>query len=84
VRVPVKYTAFDANTAQPGVMFGVGGELGIFPRVSVLAVGQLGLDGENGTNGGAIAGLRFQVMSGDIGRLRLVGNVHGEHILAGA
>jgi hypothetical protein len=131
VRVPVKYTAFDANTAQPGVMFSVGGELGIFPRVSVLATGQLGLDGENGTNGGAIAGVRFQLlpstwahlhlavsggylreswegpiydddtgkwnrgnpngdngmwfqaaMSGDIGRLRLVGNVHGEHIFA--
>ena len=131
VRVPVKYTAFDANTAQPGVMFSVGGELGIFPRVSVLATGQLGLDGENGTNGGAIAGVRFQAfpsawthlhlvmsagylreswegpvydddtgkwnpgnpngdngmwfqaaMSGDIGRLRLVGNVHGEHIFA--
>ncbi len=131
VTVPTKYTAFDGNTAQPGVMFAAGGELGLFPRVSVMALGELGLDGETGTNGGAIAGIRVQVLppawtrlhlalsagylreawegpvfdddtgkwnpgnphgdngmwiqaalSGDIGRLRLVGNVHGEHVFA--
>lgn len=131
VTVPTKYTAFDANTAQPGAMFSVGGELGILPHVSVMALGQLGVAGENGTGGGAIAGLRVQVLpsswkhlhltlsggylreswegpvfnddtgkwnpgnpngdngmwlqaaiSGDVGRLRLVGNVHGEHVFA--
>jgi hypothetical protein len=131
VTLPTKYTAFDANTAQPGVMFAVGGELGLFSHVSVMAVGELGVDGENGTNGGAVAGLRVQALpsswrhvhlvlsggylreswegpvydddngkwnpgnpngdngmwfqaaiSGDIGRLRLVGNVHGEHVFA--
>ncbi len=131
VTVPTRYTAFDANTAQPGVMLAVGGELGLFPHVSVMAVGQLGMDGEAGTNGGAVAGLRVQLLpsrfrhlhltlsggylreswegpiynddtgkwnpgnpngdngmwlqaaiSGDIGRLRLVGNVHGEHVFA--
>jgi hypothetical protein len=131
VTVPTKYAAFDANTAQPGVMFGVGGELGLFSHVSVMALGELGLDGENGTNGGAVAGLRVQAfpsswthlrlvlsggylreswegpvydddtgkwnagnpngdngmwlqvaLAGDIGRLRLVGNLHGEHVFA--
>jgi hypothetical protein len=131
VTVPTRYTAFDANTAQPGVMFAVGGELGLFPRVSVMALGELGVDGENGANGGAIAAIRVQVfpsswsqlhfvlsggylreswegpiydddtgkwspgnpngdngmwfqaaLSGDIGRLRLVGNFHGEHVFA--
>jgi hypothetical protein len=131
VRLPTKYTAFDANTAQPGVMFSVGGELGLFPHVSVMAMGQLGLDGENGTNGGVIAGIRVQVfpsswerlhlvvsggylreswegpvfdddtakwtpgnpngdngmwfqgaISGDVGRMRLVGNMHAEHVFA--
>jgi hypothetical protein len=131
VTVPTKYTAFDANTAQPGVMFAVGGEVGLFSRVSIVALGELGLDGENGTNGGAIAGVRLRVspsswthlhmvvsagylreswegpvfdddtgkwnpghpngdngmwfqaaVSGDLGRLRLVGNVHAEHVFA--
>jgi len=131
VTVPTKYTAFDANTAQPGVMFAAGGELGLFSHVSVMALGELGLDGENGANGGAIAGIRVRVfpvtwtrlrlalsggylreswegpvydddtgkwnpgnqngdngawfqaaISGDIGRLRLVGDFHGEHVFA--
>jgi hypothetical protein len=131
VTVPTKYTAFDSNTAQPGAMFAVGGELGLFSHVSVLALGELGIDGENGTNGGALAGLRVQVLptsfthvhfvlsggylreswegpvydddtgkwnpgnpngdngmwfqaavAGDVGRLRLVGNFHGEHVFA--
>ena len=131
VTVPTKYAAFDANTGQPGVMFAVGGELGLFPRVSIMALGELGLDGENGTNGGAIAGVRVQAfpsswkhlhmvlsggylreswegpifdddtgkwtpgnpngdngmwfqaaISGDVGRLRLVGNLHAEHVFS--
>jgi hypothetical protein len=131
VTVPTRYAAFDANTAQPGAMFAVGGELGLFSHVSVMALGQLGVAGENGTTGGAIAGLRVQVLpsrlrhlhltlsggylreswegpvydddtgkwnpgnpngdngmwfqaaiSGDVGRLRMVGNVHGEHVFA--
>jgi hypothetical protein len=131
VTVPTRYTAFDSNTAQPGVMFTVGGELGLFSRVSVMAAGQLGLDGENGTNGGAIVGVRVQAfpsrwthahlvfsagylreswegpvfdddtgkwhpgnpngdngmwirgaISGDVGRTRLVGNFHAEHVFA--
>jgi len=131
VVVPTRYSAFDGNTAQPGVMVSVGGELGLFPRVSVMALGDLGLGGENGTTGGAIVGMRFQVspstwthlhivasagylreswegpifdddtgkwnpgnpngdngmwfqgaISGDIGRVRLVGNLNAEHVFA--
>jgi len=131
VSLPTKYSAFDSNTAQPGVMFAVGGELGLFPHVSVMALGELGVAGVNGTNGGGVVGLRVSVLparfthlhlvlsggylreswdgpiydddtsrwtpgnpngdngmwyqaalSGDIGRLRLVGNFHAEHIFA--
>jgi hypothetical protein len=132
VTVPTKYTAFDGNTAQPGVMMSVGGELGLFPRVSVMALGELAVGGETShPNGGAIAGVRFLVtppswthlhivasagylreawegpiydddtgkwnpgnpngdngmwfqgaISGDIGRLRMVGNFHGEHVFS--
>jgi len=131
VVVPTRYSAFAANTAQPGVMFTAGGELGLLRGVSVVALGQLGLDGENGTSGGAIVGLRVRVspagwqhlrlvlsggylreswggpvysddagkwtpgspngdngmwgqaaISGDVGRLRLVGNLHAEHVFA--
>jgi hypothetical protein len=132
IPVPTKYSAFDGNTAQPGVMMSVGGEIGVFPRVSVMALGQLGVAGETGhPNGGGIAGLRllltplswknlhvvasagylreawegpifdddkgvwtpgnpdgdngvwFQgAIAGDVGRLRMVGNLHAEHVFA--
>ena len=132
VTISTRYHAFDANTAPPGVLFSAGGELGIIPRVSVVATGQFVVGGETShPNGGAVAGVRVLVtppswqhlhlvlsagylreawegpvydddsnkwvagnpdgdngawfqgaISGDIGRLRLVGNVHGEHIFA--
>jgi hypothetical protein len=60
---PSAYRAFAANTAQPGAMASVGGELGLLPRVSLLALGQMALGGEGaGMNAGAIAGLRFQLL----------------------
>jgi hypothetical protein len=59
---PNVYRAFAANTAQPGAMASVGGELGLLPRVSLLALGQMALGGEGaGLNAGAIAGLRFSL-----------------------
>jgi hypothetical protein len=141
VVLPTKYSAFDANTAQPGLTMSVGGELGLFPHVSFMALGQLEVAGETQhANGGAIAGLRFLLtplawknlrivgsagylreawegpiftddnpmctsgtqgncwtagnpngdngmwfqgaISGDIGRFRLVGNFHAEHVFA--
>ena len=59
---PYTYNAFQGNTAQPGGMVAVGGELGLLPRLSVVALGQMGLGGEGPSpNAGAIAGLRFDL-----------------------
>jgi hypothetical protein len=139
--VPTKYSAFDSNTAQPGLLMSVGGELGIVSHVSFLAVAQLEVAGETShPNPGGVVGLRFLLtplswsnlhivasggylreawegpsfnddnptcvsgsqascwtpgnpngdngmwfqaaISGDVGRFRLVGNFHGEHVFA--
>jgi hypothetical protein len=58
------YSTLGGNTAVPGGMLQVGGELGLLPRLSVMAVGQVGMGGSDGVpspNVGALAGLRFQV-----------------------
>lgn len=59
------YSGLAANTAQPGGMIGVGGEVGLIPRLSVMAVGQMGFGGVDGApspSTGAIAGLRLQLL----------------------
>jgi hypothetical protein len=128
------YKSFSGNTAQPGAMMLVGGEMGLLPRLSLQGNVMVGLGGEAGVpspNVGGTASLRLQVlpdssknlhlvlsggyvreawsgpvysedagrwlpgrpsgdngmffrvaMSGDVGRLRLAGNVHGEHVFA--
>jgi hypothetical protein len=128
------YNSFAANTATPGAVLQVGGEVGLLPRVSVMALAQVGLgasDLEPNASVGAVAGVRVQLLppewrhlhlalsggylreawqgpayddgsdswhpgspngangawgrvaiSGDIGRLRLAGAVHGEHVFA--
>jgi hypothetical protein len=58
------YNSLAGNTALPGGMMQVGGELGLVPRLSVVAVGQVGVGGSDSVpspNVGALAGLRFQV-----------------------
>ena len=58
---PNAYSAFSANTAQPGAMVAAGGEVGLLPRISVLALGQMGVGGVEGApspSAGAIAGVR--------------------------
>ncbi len=58
------YNSFGGNTATPGGMMQVGGELGLVPRLSVMAVAQVGIGGADSVptpNVGALAGLRFQV-----------------------
>ncbi|HEY8039040.1 MAG TPA: hypothetical protein VIF15_04570 [Polyangiaceae bacterium] len=61
-RVYSPYRALGANTAQPGAMASLGGEVGLVPRVSVMALGQLGFGGVSaGASAGAVAGLRFQL-----------------------
>lgn len=59
------YSGFGGNTAQPGGMVSLGAEAGILPHVSIVALGQMGFGGAEGTtspDAGAIAGLRFQVL----------------------
>ncbi len=56
------YRAFAANTAQPGALATLGAEVGVLPRVSLEALGQVQLGGEGpGVNPGAIAGARFEL-----------------------
>jgi hypothetical protein len=62
---PNTYDAFAGNTAQPGGMIGAGGEVGLLPRLSVMAMGQMGFGGVDGAptpSEGAIAGVRFQLL----------------------
>jgi hypothetical protein len=54
------YRAFAANTAQPGALAALGAEVGVLPRVSLEALGQMQLGGEGtGVSPGAIASARF-------------------------
>jgi hypothetical protein len=56
------YRAFAFNTAQPGTLLSLGGEVGLLPRLSVEALGQLNVGGRTGSaSPGAVAGLRLQV-----------------------
>jgi hypothetical protein len=55
------YRAFSGNTAQPGALVSLGGEVGLLPRVSIAALGQMGVGGVTSPNAGAIVGLRFQL-----------------------
>jgi len=59
------YNAFAGNTATPGAMLQIGGELGVFPRVSVMALAQMGLGASDlapGASVGGIAGVRISVL----------------------
>ena len=54
------YRGFAANTAQPGAIAALGAEVGVLPRVSLEALGQMELGGEGaGVSPGAIAAARF-------------------------
>jgi hypothetical protein len=63
------YNALGMNTAQPGAMVGLGGEMGLFPHVSIMTTVQVGFGGPgelgNGVkvpspNAGLVAGVRVQ------------------------
>jgi hypothetical protein len=57
-------------------MVSAGGEVGLLPRVSVMASGQMGLAGEtSGPSAGAIAGVRFQLFPSSWQNARLVASV---------
>ena len=56
------YNALAANTAQPGGMASLGAEVGLLPRLSILAMGQMGFGGLGPSpNAGMIAGVRVQL-----------------------
>jgi hypothetical protein len=72
---PNTYKNFAGNTAQPGAMLGVGGEVGLLPRLSVVAMGQMGFGGVDSVpspSAGAIAGLRLQLLPPEWQHTRLV------------
>lgn len=70
---PNTYNSFASNTAQPGGMVSAGGELGLLPRLSVMALGEVGFGGmESGVSGGAIAGLRVSLLPTSLHNLHLV------------
>jgi hypothetical protein len=72
-RVAAPYKPFAFNTAQPGALMSLGAEAGIFPRVSVLALGQMALGGEGGNLGaGAVAGVRVQLLPSSWRGVRLM------------
>jgi hypothetical protein len=68
------YNSFAGNTATPGGMIDVGGEVGLLPRFSVMAIGQIGVGGSDNVpspNAGLIAGVRFQALPSDWKNTRL-------------
>lgn len=70
---PSSYDAFAANTAQPGAMVAIGGELGLVPRVSVFVLGDMGVGGEGSSvDAGVMAGLRVSVFPDAWKNVRLV------------
>jgi hypothetical protein len=73
------YNSFAGNTAMPGAVLQVGGEVGLLPRLSVAASAQMGAPIGNGASElapgsslGAMAGLRVQVLPPEWQHLHLV------------
>ena len=69
------YSSFAGNTAQPGAMVLVGGELGLLPRTSLQGNVMAGLGGGTDVpspNLGATASLRFSVLPDSLRHLHLV------------
>jgi hypothetical protein len=57
------YRGFAANTAQPGALVALGAEVGVLPRVSLEAMGQMQLGGEGArVSPGVVAGARFALL----------------------
>jgi hypothetical protein len=68
------YNSFASNTASPGAMLQIGGELGLLPRVSVIALAQVGLGASDlapGTSVGGLAGVRVSLLPPEWRRLHL-------------
>jgi hypothetical protein len=75
-RIDAPYRSLAANTAQPGGMLAAGAEVGLLPRVSIAATGQVGFGGLGPTpSAGALAGMRFQLLPPSWDRAHLVASV---------
>ena len=67
---------FAGNTAQPGELVSLGGEVGLLRQLSVFATGQMGLGGEAAApSAGVVAGARFQLLPPSMHRTHLVASI---------
>lgn len=69
------YSALAGNTATPGAVLLLGGELGLLSRLSVLALAQTGLGASqlsSSASMGAVAGLRLQLLPSEWRDVHLV------------
>jgi hypothetical protein len=67
------YRGFAGNTATQGMLLSLGGEVGLLPRVSIMALGQTGLTGDGtGPNMGALAGLRLELLPPSVENVHVV------------
>ena len=69
------YDTLGVNTGLPGGMIGIGGELGLLPRVSLMAIAQIGLGGPDSVPTpavGGMAGVRVQLLPSSFEHLHLV------------
>jgi hypothetical protein len=69
------YRAFAFNTAQPGALLSLGGEVGLLPRLSLEALGQVQVGGESAASPGAVAGLRFALSPSSWKNVHLLASV---------
>jgi hypothetical protein len=57
------YNSFALNTAQPGGMIGIGGEIGLFSHVSIMTIVDLTAGGQGPSpSAGLVAGVRVQAL----------------------
>jgi hypothetical protein len=70
------YTPFAFNTAQPGVLMSLGGEVGLLPHLSVMAMGQMAAGGETShPNAGVLAGVRVGLLPLSLKHVHLVASL---------
>jgi hypothetical protein len=68
------YNALGGNTAVPGGMLAVGGELGLIPHLSLTATAQVGVGGADSVPSpsiGALVGLRVQLLPSSFRHLHI-------------
>jgi hypothetical protein len=74
-RVSAPYKPFAFNTAQPGALVSLGAEAGLVPRLSVLALGQMGAGEGGNPSAGAVAGVRLQLLPSSWRNVHLVASM---------